>query len=397
MQRTIKEAFRALAKRREEAEKLQEKSLSTNNAVFAYPLGGGAHHTPPRYEALAAEGYQRNALVFRCVRLIADAASRVPWHVYCDGQSDPHHPFAVLLNQPNNAEGRVTFLKTVFSHLLLSGNAFIEAVIDPETHTPAALYALRPNRIRVEAKAGQLTHYMDAVNGRERRIGPDPRTGTFRLLHLKMFHPLNDWYGMSPLEALALAIDQHNTVSSHNLSLLQNGGRPSGALFLRSGARNLTPEQRASLKEDLTRAYQGGPNAGRIMVLEGDFEWREMGLSPKDLDFLSGKLTAAREIAQAYGVPPVLLGLGSESSIQSQHYAEARLYLWEDTILPLLDQVMENVTAWMRPFYGDGASVVYHPDEIEALAPRRESIWKRVQEADFLSAQEKRTMLGLSI
>ena len=88
---------------------------------------------------------------------------------------------------------------------------------------------------------------------------------------------------MSPLEAGSGAIDQHNAVAGHNLCLLQNGGRPSGALVIKSGRDNysLTEEQRHSLRQDLKEIYEGTRNAGRIMMFEGDFEWKEMGLSQK--------------------------------------------------------------------------------------------------------------------
>ena len=143
---------------------------------------------------------------------------------------------------------------------------------------------------------------------------------------------------MSAIEAAASAIDQHNAVGSHNLALLQNGGRPTGALVIKPGAdtsTHLTEQERQTLKDELRLAYEGSDNAGRMMVLEGNMEWREMGLNPKDLDFVNGKHLSAREIAQAYGIPGMLVGVPGESTFAN--YKEARLHLWEDTILPTLD------------------------------------------------------------
>lgn len=108
------------------------------------------------------------------------------------------------------------------------------------------------------------------------------------------------------MQAASSAIDQHNAVAEHNLSMLQNGGRPSGAFVVKPSeyGPSLSDRQRDALTRDMRKAYEGATNAGRILFLEGDFDWKEMGLSLKDLDFIEGKNLSAREIAQAFGVPP---------------------------------------------------------------------------------------------
>jgi phage portal protein BeeE len=43
-------------------------------------------------------------------------------------------------------------------------------------------------------------------------------------------------------------------------------------------------------------------------VLQGGLDWKPLSLSPKDMDFIAARNGAAREIALAFGVPPMLLG-----------------------------------------------------------------------------------------
>jgi len=52
--------------------------------------------------------------------------------------------------------------------------------------------------------------------------------------------------------------------------------------------------------------HQGARNAGRPMLLEGGLDWKPMGFSPSDMEFQKTKEAAAREIALAFGVPPML-------------------------------------------------------------------------------------------
>jgi HK97 family phage portal protein len=212
------------------------------------------------------------------------------------------------------------------------------------------------------------------------------------LLHIKFFNPLNDWYGFGPLQVAIRAIDQHNAMSDHNIAILQNGGRPSGCLMVKNGTENLTDEQREQLRSDIRNAYAGSLNAGKMMVLEGSFEWKEMGLSPKDLDFGVGKNIASREIAQAFGVPPALVGLQNDSTFTS--YREARLHLWEDTILPLAEFIRLEFSNWLCHKFNDQVEIMFDLDAVHALMSRREILWNKISNADFLSTDEKRELLG---
>lgn len=351
--------------------------------------------TPRQYDTLAEEGYQKNIVVYRCVSLISRGVGSVPWRVYKGGKRLETHPLLKLLQNPNPQQGLSRFMEAMAAYLLLAGNVYVEAVIPEEE--PLELYLLRPDRMRViPGTTGVPEAFEYTLGGRSVRIPVDPLNGHSRVLHIKTFHPLHDWYGMSPIEAAAHAIDQHNAVASHNLALLQNGGRPSGALQFRPGRDGdiLAEEQRQRLREELRTAIEGTRNTGRILIMEGDFEWKEMGLSPKDLDFIEGKYLSAREIAQVYGVPPMLVGVPGESTFSN--YKEARYHLWEDTILPHLEMIKGELNQWLIPMFGEGCSLDYDTDSIPALAPKRETLWGKIEKTSFLTINEKRALIGYS-
>lgn len=350
--------------------------------------------TPKSYDRLSEEGYKKNVIVYRAVNLISRGIASVPWRLYLKEKELKEHPLLSLLHAPSPREAGSCFMESVVSYLLLSGNAYIESVLSPNGH-PQELHPLRPDRVKViPGKGGLVTGYDYTVNGRTQRLKAQHFKGGDRLLHLKLFNPLNDWYGMSPIEAAACSIDQHNTVAGHNLALLQNGGRPSGALVVGHGSDDIpmTEEQRHDLRSSLKDLYEGSKNAGRVLVLEGDFKWEEMGLSPRDLDFVEGKKMSAREISQAYGVPPMLVGVPGDATFSN--YREARYHLWEDTILPLLDHIIDEFNTWLAPQFGSGLKLDYDIDAIPALAPRREEAWSKFSKANFLTVNEKRQAMG---
>lgn len=346
------------------------------------------------YRHLASEGFQRNVIVHRCITLISRSLASVPLVLY-KNSTEQHeiteHPLLQLLDHPNPRQGGASFMEELVSYLLISGQSYVEAVRDDKGNL-CELHPVRSDRVYViPGPYGVPSAYEYRIDGHTRRIEVDPLTGRSNLLEIKLFHPLHDWRGLSPIEVAGQAIDQHNIVAGHNLSLLRNGGRPSGALMMRTPT--MTDEQRRVLRKDLQDVYEGSQNAGRLMVLEGDFEWREMGLSPKDMDFIEGKNQSAREIAQAFGVPPMLVGVPGDATFAN--YREARLHLWEDTILPLFERLVHEFNTWLPHFYAQkNIRISYDLDAIPALAPKRETLWSRVEQATFLTLNEKRHMLG---
>jgi HK97 family phage portal protein len=220
-------------------------------------------------------------------------------------------------------------------------------------------------------------------------VEPD---GLSPILHHKMCNPLDDHYGYAPLSAAQEALDIHNAASGWNRALLENAARPSGALVYSGGdGAGLTSEQFDRLKTELDENFSGSQNAGRPLLLEGGLDWKALSLSPKDMDFIQAKAAAAREIALAFGVPPLLLGLPGDNTFAN--YAEANRAFWRQTVIPLVRRTQQGFGGWLSAVYGR-IRIDANLDRIDALADEREAEWRRIAAADFLSGDEKREAVG---
>jgi len=379
--------------------------------------GGRAVWSSRNFEALSREGFARNAVVYRCVRMVAEAAASVPLVAFAEGEkAEADHPVARLLAQPNSEQGGPDLLEAFYGALQVSGNGYLEAVgfeglsgvgrgvsagpspahrITPDTPHPTSLcelYALRPERMAVVPGArGWAEAYDYSVGGRTRRIGRDA-DGWLPVLHLKLLNPADDHYGFPPLEAAAFAVDVHNASGAWNKALLDNAARPSGALVY-GGGQPLTEEQFQRLKVDLAAAHGGQENAGRPLLLEGGLDWKPMSMSPAEMDFISGKHAAAREIALAFGVPPQLLGIPGDSTYSN--YKEANLAFWRGTVAPLAQRTARALTAWLEPKFS-GVRIAADLDSVPAMSGEREALWARLEAASFLTVEERRRMAGVS-
>ena len=373
-----------------------ERKASRTARLIALEGGGRARWTPRDYAALSREGYAKNAIVYRAVRLIAESVGGLAFVLYEGAAELSAHPLIDLIRRPNPRQDGASFLEAVASHLMLAGNAYIEAVGltgDGATNFQVReLYALRPDRMKVvPGPDGWPQGYEYSTAGQTVRF--DQGAALPPILHLALFNPLDDYYGLSPLEAAAVAVDTHNAAARWNKALLDNAARPSGALVYDGAEGNvLSVAQFERLKTELTEEYQGTAHAGRPMLLEGGLDWKPMSLSPQDMDFMDMKHAAAREIALAFGVPPMLLAIPGDNTYSN--YQEANRALWRQTVLPLASRIGAALTQWLAPTFGRDLTLAVDTDRIEALSIDRAALWERVTKAPFLTVNEKRAATG---
>ncbi|MEX5729289.1 HK97 family phage portal protein [Rhodovulum iodosum] len=378
---------------RRAAARAPEAKASATGAVIAWAGAGRAAWTPRDTVSLTKTGFSGNPVGFRAIKLIAEAAAALPLTCQDAARRYDTHPVLALLARPNPGQGRAELFEALYGQLLLSGNAYLEAV-GGEIGMPLELHVLRSDRMRLVPGAdGWPVAYDYAVGGRKHRF--DMTGAAPPVCHIKSFHPQDDHYGLSPMQAAAAALDVHNAASRWSKALLDNAARPSGAIVYRGadGQGTLSEEQYARLQDEMLSYHQGAANAGRPMLLEGGLDWKPMGFSPSDMEFQETKAAAAREIAVAFGVPPMLLGIPGDATYAN--YQEANRAFYRLTVLPLAAKVAGAMAAFLARFGAGEVELAPDLDRVPALAAEREAHWRRIAAADFLSEDEKRTLLGL--
>ncbi len=347
---------------------------------------------PQSYAARVREALTRNPVASRAIRLVTESVGAAPLKVSGGGEA-----LAALTAQPNPRETRSAFLEGLAAHLLLHGNAYVDAAIGAGGR-PAELHALRPDRVTVEADArGWPAAFVyrageTAVRLPAHGCGDAAHGGGAGVLHIRMLNPMDDHYGLGCLAAAAGAVATHNAAAAWNRALLGNAARPSGALVL-EGDGALSAQQFERLRAEMEASFAGAGNAGRPMLLEGGLKWQALSMTPADMDFAGMHAAAARDIALAFGVPPMLLGLPGDNTYAN--YSEANRALWRLTVLPLVSRIAEALSGWLSHWWAD-ARVAIDKDEVPALSHDREILWAQVSAADFLSAEEKRRLLGIT-
>lgn len=383
--------FRWLRKR--EVRVPAERKVSASGPVMNWTGFGRMAWSPRDGKSLVENGFAGNPVGFRAVKMIAEAAAAVPLVLQDHERRYDAHPLLRLICKPNAVQGRADLFEALYGQLLLSGNGYLQAVGEPGS-IPLELHVLRSDRMRLlPGTDGWPVAYEYVVGARKCRF--DATGPVSPVCHLKSFHPQDDHYGLSPMQAAAAALDVHNSASRWSKALLDNAARPSGAIVYKGpeGQGSLGADQYDRLLAEMEHHHQGARNAGRPMLLEGGLDWKPMGFSPSDMEFQKTKEAAAREIVTAFGVPPMLLGIPGDATYAN--YQEANRAFYRLTVLPLVARISAAIADWLGLFINETLTLKPDLDQIPALAAERDQQWRRVGGALFLTDAEKRTLLGL--
>ena len=360
--------------------------------------GGAPIYSDKDYEKFCKETYLKNVIAYRSIHEIAKSAIEPVWELHRRVSMDEtelvtDHEMNAVLRRANQSESWSKLIYRTVCYLLMTGNAFPERV-RAQTRGgiyPLEMFSLRPDRIKlIPNERGGISAYQYTTPTGSQLFEIDPITGVSDLLHISLFHPLNDFWGAAPIEPAARDIDSSNDATDWNKTLIQNQGRP-GMVFTLIG--DIADDDFDRLERMIDEKFSGPSGAGKSMIITGDSGTKAepYTITPADMEFLEGGRELARHIALAFGVPPILLGIPGDSTYNNRK--EARLEFYESTVFFYVNLIKSELNNWLfNP--KDRLLLRINWDDVSALEPRWETKWKRAQEATFLTINEKREMIG---
>ena len=209
------------------------------------------------------------------------------------------------------------------------------------------------------------------------------------VMHSKLFHPTDHFYGLSPLSVASHAVDISNMATEWNMRLLQNDMRPPGAL---STDGKLTDDQYDRLETRMKNEWQGYENAGQPILLEGGLKWVNFMLTAKEMDWLNTTKFNKRDICTVFNLDPCLVGDCEYATYSNK--TEARKGAYEDVIIPFMDELCDDFNAWLVADVRQAVVLGINKDKIAALQESREKQYTYLQGAWWLRVDELRKLTG---
>ncbi len=305
---------------------------SINDSLASFLVGSGqTQFTSPTYKALARVGFKDNEVVYFIISDIARSAASVDLI-----EEDLPKDVVELLRRPQQGKPWKIWIFEQMVYRLISGAsyAFINRIGNRITELPI----IRPDRITpvfgTQSALTQVLVHWQLTQGNNATL---PEEDVF---FSKLLDPLNDWQGWSPLQATRDNVDNRNEISRLYRDILKNDAAPFGILKVKAPtdglASTLTQPQLDDVQQKINARFRN--NRGQTPVVDWDFAFERIGQTGREMDFSKTDESSARKTALAFGYPPELLGLEGGTTFNNR--AEAKEFLWTNTILPHLGLIL---------------------------------------------------------
>lgn len=347
------------------------------------------------------EGYSKNSTVYHAIDKIASKCGEIPLKLYRiqNGKKmevENHALLDVLYNPNPVMNTYAQFVQAWVSYLKLTGNAYL--------YREVQAIELDDSQKEVFVVPSQYVQaYYDNLGRPEKYVIQKTKTDKETIIPSKdkktalyatrLFNPNLNEGGQSPISPLRYAILLLNETAEYAVNFVRNRCTPPGVL---STEQQLTPEQRSQLEKHLRDRYAGSqsPNAGVPLVLWGGLTYQAMtGSGTEQVAVYEGQLDKERETARTLGVPPVLLGIPGDSTYNN--ILEAKKDFVLSTCVPLMNMLAASLSNWLL-VGGSDEKLYLEPsiEELPEIVEYRAQSLKEINEIDYLSINEKRSLTG---
>lgn len=252
------------------------------------------------------------------------------------------HPFLNLMKNvnPYMNEYELKEITSIFQDL--TGNAYWY-VAKNRFGIPAEIWVLPSHKMKIIPSASNfISHYEMHDGGRVTKFDVN------EIIQFKLPNPFNPYYGLSRIQASAYAVESNQFQKRYELALFQNQARPDGIL---STDKPMNPNTIKLIKDQWQSKHQGVENAGSTAVLDNGLKYQQIGISPRELDFMMSREMTREEICAIFGTPLAKLGIVKDVNRANAEALNAS-YI-EETIEPVAIRLQEKLTEKLAPMFGD--------------------------------------------
>jgi len=339
------------------------------------------------------DGYVANDIVYSIIKLITDKAKIAPFHVYkvvdekaakkyksLAAQKDINlkeletlHKKAYelytgdqrlneLLKYPNEEDCWSDLVEQWCGFKLITGNSFIYGKLIEAGNNQGKPYELFALPSQYMAIIANINVFPPTRAGYQLYYGQMWSFDTKEILHDKYFNP--QWgvtggqlYGQSPLIAAAKNLTRSNEAKTAAVASFQNGG-PAGVLFMNDERFDPTSGQAQAQALKTAVSQKGGAaNFNSIAVSGYKVDWKQIGLSPVELNIIESEKWDLKALCNIYGVPSQLLNDSDSKTYNNQREGEKALTL--RCAIPLLNSLTENLNRKLHTDWGYKGTNLY--------------------------------------
>jgi len=289
------------------------------------------------------------------------------------------HPFLDLINTVSTSLDNFTLFEITENYLGLIGNCywllkkdkdglpieievlpseFVNVMLDEQSNIVGYRYQVQGMGVFKEYNVSDIVHLKNPV------------AGSFKRNNISMF-PKTSIYGLGHLEACIDSVELMNSIETYEKALFDNNCRPDFVVKYKNG--QLLDEKFKKLSTQWKQIFRGARNAGKVAILDQDFDIINLGFSPKDLSYIEGKKWLRTSITNAFGVHENFISVENANRASSEMSIEQ---YYRFTILPKLRRIQECLNTSIVKLYDDNLFVSFEdpvPENAEAVVKKETS------------------------
>lgn len=292
------------------------------------------------------DGYQKLALAFRCINLIAHFVGTAPVRVYDEIAPSvplPNHSMRRVMKRPNRFMGESSFHATMALRAAVAGFSVAEIEYD-QSGGIIGLWPLRSSWLTAKPRADGSVDWEYRVPGYDRPFML-PATKVFVLRWADT--PDGSPYGIGPLEACFREIGLLNTMTDFIKTFFDRGAVPLYGLIPDTfPGQTLSQKKTDEMTAEFVQRRTGLRNAAVPVMLQGIKDIRRLGFDFNELATVALRDLSELGIVQAFGVPATVaqirVGLEHSDSRANAEVDEGRFY--RQTIIPFWTRYDDALT-----------------------------------------------------
>lgn len=387
-------------------------------SLFSY-FNGIFYKIPDNPREYVWKGYQGNPDVYAVINMIAKKAASVPFYVYVVSNKKSfnrtkNNKFNILkkgldevegtdlnkiIARPNEMQGQQEFIESMVAFLEITGNAYaykFSPEVGRNKGVPTKMYPMPSQYTQIVGGNGNF----EPIAGYKLQIGDQAIDFTDKeVAHIKFFNPNFDisgteLYGQSPLKAAWQTVASSNEGTKAKAKAFMNGG-VAGLLFGGDKDAMLDGEQISKINQQIETNLMGSENYKKIVATNGIIDYKQIGMSPADLEIIQSIGADRDTICRVFGVDPILFATDS-SSYNNKELAYKGLVT--NTVIPILNLIRDMFNYHLASYYSQRDGVEYYIDYDAQAFPEMQKdmdkIVAQMKEAWWVTPNEKRDAMN---
>lgn len=256
------------------------------------------------------------------------------------------HPFLDMMQNVNPFSNQHELMSDTCLFEDLTGNSYWY-IVNNEMGVPGQVWIMpSQNMIIVPSKEEFIKGYIWRKGSEDVGFTPE------EIIHFKLANPTSVYYGMSPLAAAKDSFNINASMNKYELSLFSNFAQMPGYFYSENPIGDSDFER---IKKEVQDNWNNAKNTGKKPLLDSGLKYQEIGLPPRELNFLAGRKWTQEEIINIYGQS---LALYDKNTTKAN--ADAAMFLWMSyTIAPRHRLVEQKINEQLMPRYDENLFVAF--------------------------------------